>query len=312
MESLTFLVVELPLLSHPVVHELREYPVVVSHTPPRSQKEMLSCGFINETGLLEFSIADRRFDGRELHIVSDWDYDGFCENLAEEMSQKLTHSSMREKSDSSTKPNREQMEMLQSIVDAPHSTVGMARGEKDLLYIFRFSLTDNKKALTKVLLSIDWDVPAEVAQVGPLLELWRAKAPIDVAEALKLLGKEQAFQDGRVRRYAVEILDTATDEEITLFLLQLVQALRYEPREEDQGQATDLDLVQAARRASEGHFSDDEDETADGEASPEKSSLNAGADGDVDIVTRLSQGQPAVAGVGNCGCSGRICIYSGQ
>lgn len=296
MESLSFLVVELPLLAHPVVHELREYPVVVPHAPPRSKKEMLSCGFINDAGLLEFSIVDRRFNGRELNVTSDWDYDGFCENLAEEMSRKLTHSSMREKSDASTKPNREQMEVLQRIVDAPHSTVGMARGEKDMLYIFRYSLTDNKKALTKVLLSIDWDVSAEVAQVGPLLELWRAKAPIDVAEALKLLGKEQAFQDTRVRRYAVEILDTATDEEVTLFLLQLVQALRYEPREEDQGKRTDTDLARAARRASEGHFSDDEDEVVDGEGSPGKNSIASGTDGDVDIVTRLSQGQPTGAG----------------
>ena len=93
-------------------------------------------------------------------------------------------------------------------------------------------MTDNKRALTKVLMSIDWDVAREVAEVGPLLDLWRSKAPIDLAEALKLLGKERCFQDSRVRQYAIDILHTASDEEVKLFLLQLVQALRHEPEGE--------------------------------------------------------------------------------
>ena len=39
------------------------------------------------------------------------------------------------------------------------------RDERDLLWKFRHCLTDNKKALTKFLLSVDWSVEQEVAQV---------------------------------------------------------------------------------------------------------------------------------------------------
>ena len=96
----------------------------------------------------------------------------------------------------------------------------------DILYIFRYSLTDNKRALTKFLMSIDWDVPSEVSEVELLLPLWQQKAPIDVAEALKLLGKEPAFQNPLVREYAVDVLENTTEKELSLYLLQLVQALR--------------------------------------------------------------------------------------
>lgn len=55
------------------------------------------------------------------------------------------------------------------------------------------------------------------------------KAPIDVADALKLLSGGKAFQSPLVRKYAVDVLRTASDEELHILLLQLVQALRYEP-----------------------------------------------------------------------------------
>lgn len=61
--------------------------------------------------------------------------------------------------------------------------------EKDLLWAFRHSLTDNRKALTKFLLSVDWSVEQEAQQVPPLLEQWRSKAGVDISDALKLLGR---------------------------------------------------------------------------------------------------------------------------
>jgi phosphatidylinositol 3-kinase len=65
--------------------------------------------------------------------------------------------------------------------------------------------------------------------VPTLLALWNKNAPIDVADALKLLSKEKCFEHSFVREYAVSILRSASDDELLTFLLQLVQALRYEP-----------------------------------------------------------------------------------
>ena len=58
---------------------------------------------------------------------------------------------------------------------------------------------------------------------------FQQKAPIDVADALKLLSGGEAFQSPLVRKYAVDVLRKASDEELHILLLQLVQALRYEP-----------------------------------------------------------------------------------
>lgn len=47
-------------------------------------------------------------------------------------------------------------------------------------------------------------------------------------------GREKAFTHEAVRAYAVETLEKASDHELLTFLLQLVQALRYEPVDPDQ------------------------------------------------------------------------------
>lgn len=50
-----------------------------------------------------------------------------------------------------------------------------------------------------------------------------------MSAALKLLSGGKAFSYPLVRKYAVEVLESANDSELLILLLQLVQALRYEP-----------------------------------------------------------------------------------
>lgn len=190
---------------------------------------MMACAIVNEANnSIEFSITDRRFNGASLAIVGDWDMDG--QNLTEEQNRKLNFSTIRGNSNEKNVPNLEEKSYINQIVNAPLGVNQLTPEEKDTIFIFRYSLTDNKRALTKLLLSIDWDVDKERAEVAKLLPLWKEKASLDVAEALKLLGKERAFQDPIVRAYAIECVNEATDEELQLYLLQLVQALKYEPK----------------------------------------------------------------------------------
>lgn len=56
-----------------------------------------------------------------------------------------------------------------------------------------------------------------------MMEMW---APMDVEDALELLSSN--FAHPAVRRYAISRLQQAPDDEILLYLLQLVQALKYE------------------------------------------------------------------------------------
>src|SRR5690349_5941873 len=100
--------------------------------------------------------------------------------------------------------------------------------EKNLLWKFRYYLTRYKKALTKFLKSVSWEDPTEVAQAVSLLDQWQQ---VDIDDALELLKSE--FRDLRVREYAIKQLERASDSELLLYLLQLVQALRFEGITED-------------------------------------------------------------------------------
>ena len=53
-------------------------------------------------------------------------------------------------------------------------------------------------------MSIDWSVDEEVAEVPTLLGLWKEKAPIDISDALKLLGGEKNFRRTVVRYYLIK------------------------------------------------------------------------------------------------------------
>jgi len=226
LETFCFLIVEMPLFQYPVLYEEKHYPSVAPHVPPNSQMEMLSSLIVEENdAFFEFSLAGRPFNASFLTIVADWDMDQ--ENLAEDQNRKLSQHSRRGAVDSSAKPNKTERERINNIVTAVGSH--MTNEELDLLYKFRYSLTDNKRALVKFLYCVNWGEEAEVAEVPTLLDLWSKKAPIDVEDALKLLSREKCFEHPIVREYAVSILRGASDEELMSFLLQLVQALRYEP-----------------------------------------------------------------------------------
>lgn len=80
--------------------------------------------------------------------------------------------------------------------------------EQDLIWKFRFYLTREKRALTKLIKSVTWRDPGEVKQaVEVLLPQW---TDIDTDDALELLGP--GTPDSRVRAFAVKQLQRADDE----------------------------------------------------------------------------------------------------
>lgn len=91
------------------------------------------------------------------------------------------------------------------------------------MYIRRYYLSSQKKALTKFVKCVNWRVAGEERQALEMLSLW---APPDPEDALELLGP--AFTHPAVRRYAISRLNQAPDDDLMLYLLQLVQALKYE------------------------------------------------------------------------------------
>ena len=208
------LIVELPVFDVPVMHEESFYPV-----PQQAAAGAFSA---LDLSLYRKTSADSQ-QFHPLQLVSCVDYENEMDNPVEDKYRTLAHDLLRGLVDPALKPDREQRDRLAAIISDPshHPT----REEKDLLWRFRFSLVDNHRALTKFLLAVDWTVESEVVQAAELLEQWRR---LDIPDALKLLGKHVAFQTNLVKNYAIETLATAPDTELRLYLLQLVQAIKYE------------------------------------------------------------------------------------
>lgn len=74
------------------------------------------------------------------------------------------------------------------------------------------------------LLSIDWSKPDQVEEAHRMLKIWE---PMKPAEAITLL--DAHFGDEAVRMYAVERISEMVDEELSLYMMELVMALSYEP-----------------------------------------------------------------------------------
>lgn len=155
-------------------------------------------------------------------IVTIPDSEIGLDNLVENKHHKLARSLRSGVSDKDAKPNASVRDTLNAIVNYPPNKP-MTTEEQDLIWKFRFYLSNQKKASVKFLECVNWKVPGEARQALDLLGQW---APMDVEDALRLLSP--SFQHPSVRRYAVARLQQASDEDLLLYLLQLVQALKYE------------------------------------------------------------------------------------
>ena len=115
------------------------------------------------------------------------------------------------------KPNPETRNRLNAILSYP-TTQTLTSEEQDLIWRYRYYLAANKKALAKFVKCVNWKAEVEARQAMELITKW---APMDVEDALELLGPN--YTDSALRRYAVVRLSQAEDEDLQLYLLQLVQ-----------------------------------------------------------------------------------------
>ena len=123
--------------------------------------------------------------------------------------------------DKDIKPKIEERNKLAEIIASPNRI--LSREEKELLWQFRFSLIEDPKALTKFLRCVHWNDVDDSSHALQLIDQWKK---IDIADALDLLSK--SFSHSDVRKFAVKQLESAPDEDLQLYLLQLVQAIRNE------------------------------------------------------------------------------------
>ncbi|CAI0434663.1 unnamed protein product [Linum tenue] len=159
----------------------------------------------------------------ELVIV--WDPEVGKINPSEHKQLKLARSLTRGIIDKDLKPSSNERKSIQRILKYP-PTRSLSGDERQLLWKFRFSLMTEKRTLTKFLRCVEWSDVQEAKQALELMGKWET---IDVSDALELLSPLfESEEVEQVRAYAVSVLERADDEELQCYLLQLVQALRFE------------------------------------------------------------------------------------
>lgn len=219
--------VELPRFDFPVVFADYEYP-----PPPISSLQHLSS---SQSNIMLKPPPEVQFgpginspgdspEGVGTSLIRVYDPEvGARDNPAESKHRRLVRSQHRHGIlEKDLKPNAKVRDELNLIMSYSPTHI-LSPEEKDLIWKFRYHLTRDKRALTKFLKSVNWQDQSESKQAVEVLKRW---SEIDVDDALELLGP--TFDNSAVRAYAVERLRMADDHELLLYLLQLVQALKFE------------------------------------------------------------------------------------
>ncbi|KAF2107132.1 kinase-like domain-containing protein [Lophiotrema nucula] len=222
-EELFYLDIELPRFDHSIVFADVEYP-----PPPISNIRLDSDSTILTRPPPEVSFGP----GININGYGDADagrliriYDpeiGMRDNPAEQKHLRLMRNQQTDSLDRDRKPNVAVRDELNAIMNyGPLREIRFK--DRDLIWKFRYYLSRDKRALTKFVKAVNWKESIDVRQAAPMLDRW---AEIDIDAALELLGP--SFDHPIVRGYAVERLKKADDDELLVYLLQLVQALKYE------------------------------------------------------------------------------------
>uniref|UniRef100_H2SZ17 Phosphatidylinositol 4,5-bisphosphate 3-kinase catalytic subunit beta isoform n=1 Tax=Takifugu rubripes TaxID=31033 RepID=H2SZ17_TAKRU len=124
----------------------------------------------------------------------------------------------------------------------------LCENEKDLIWTLRYDCRENfPQSLPKLLLSVKWSKHEDMAQLQALLQIWPRLCPRDALELLDF-----NYPDQYVREYAVNCLRDMSNDELSQYLLQLVQVLRYEPYYDCALTHFLLERAQSSRKI--GHF----------------------------------------------------------
>ncbi|KAL2820502.1 kinase-like domain-containing protein [Aspergillus cavernicola] len=214
------LYIEFPRFDHPIVWSDHEYPPPPISSYPQNVPGDPSAA-LKPLPEVRFGPGIEGADGEGVIRIYDPEV-GQTGNPCEDKHRRLIRSHRTGIMDRDLKPNPKIRDDL-NIIMSYEPTQDLTAEEKDLVWRFRYYLTREKSALTKFVKSVNWRDVGESHQAVEILPKW---TEIDVDDALELLGP--TFDNAAVRSYAVERLRKADDDELLLYLLQLVQALKYE------------------------------------------------------------------------------------
>ena len=123
-------------------------------------------------------------------------------------------------------PDKNMKEEIGRIIALPFNLPSdeLNEREREILWQYRHSLIDNANAAVKFVSIVDWRQVDQAKSGGDLLSQW---TDVGVDTAMKQLTKRWRNVPV-VRKFAIEALERLPNDELELFMLQFVQALRHE------------------------------------------------------------------------------------
>lgn len=106
---------------------------------------------------------------------------------------------------------------------SPVASTLITADEQQFIWEMRYNVMDKAHYLPVFIQSIQWDDSEKVQELYDLLDLWEVCTPV---QALQLL--DRRFLDPKIRAYAVHCLEDLNDEDLSLYMLQLCQQLKFE------------------------------------------------------------------------------------
>ncbi|KAF7296036.1 Phosphatidylinositol 3-kinase VPS34 [Mycena kentingensis (nom. inval.)] len=203
-----------------------DFPLIFSKPDAPVPSTSASVPEVPQTALA--SAATSTFTA-EPHLWAVIDPEETRENPVEDKHRRLVQSLRISPYDRELKPDAKiRDEPAQILNYAPCQP--LASEEKDLIWELRFYLLRDKRGLTKFLKSVTWRDSSEFKQaIEELLPQW---TELDTDDTLELLGPGTVVS--RVRAFVVCQLGRADDDVLPLYLLQLVQVLKFENTATDQ------------------------------------------------------------------------------
>lgn len=121
-------------------------------------------------------------------------------------------------------PDEKQMKQLEELVSRDPLSE-LSEQEKDFVWKLRNTCLVLPHSLPKLLNSVKWNDRGDVAEIYRLLQKWPTLSPEDALELL-----DCSYMDTNIRNFAVDCLNKGlTNDKLSQYLLQIVQALKYEP-----------------------------------------------------------------------------------
>lgn len=127
-------------------------------------------------------------------------------------------------SDSPLEPEEEEkLEKLKLLSFHPCGMRIITEEDRNTMWSVRLQIAKRPELLPAFIMSIRWQNSDQVRELYDLLELWSRPDP---KTALQLMDRK--FMDPVIRAYAVSCLEPLDDKELSLYMLQLCQQLKYE------------------------------------------------------------------------------------